>query len=665
MFKVEETGPKIEDNNVRFRIYLPSIDEDRGFSVKVYVINKIDQFDVNVPAKVYSLAPEPANPANDAEWGDVAKTRWCSGLISMDPGTYLYRFEISGPERESGDKVRSLYFGDPCARETDAGIFSVFRIPAETPPPWEDGTFKVPPLDEIILYELNVAEFGGTFAGVADRIPYLKSLGVNAIELLPINSIVEPTQWGYMPIFYFAPEERFGGPAGLQHLVLECHRNGIAVVLDMVYAHTDRMFPYQIGYERFFHLWYDDYFTGANGLHRSPNPLVCSYDNFGKKNDWRMQSTQQFFVAVNAFWLREYHIDGFRYDHVNGYLDRKPILNNGKIEWYSHENRPTFKSLQELSKATYQESKSHPRFMSAPNSPSRILQIAEDLGESAYQLSPLSASAINGCWEKRLADIAKNMAINDALSADMGIELLLADHRFDDQGYIGRKTVEDDTIPAQVVQFIESHDECRLFYLMQNGKALGDSGYEYRNGLDGQPWWKLQPYAIALMTSVGIPMIWAGQEFAENSGLAESGMVRVRGFRPLHWDYFYNVAASTDGATVLPLVTLYRKLGNLRRKHLALRAPRGNAKEEYGSQEERVLVYRRWAADDILIIALNFSDSERYVPIPFGHAGIWVDVLEASYRNPQGPYSKLVTDPAAHEWVPIPSNFGRILRLES
>ncbi|UCD58921.1 MAG: hypothetical protein JSV16_07385, partial [Candidatus Hydrogenedentota bacterium] len=398
MFTISETGPEIRNHEVRFRIYLPGIEESRGFSVKVYVIDKQGQFDVNVPATVHILAPAPIAPGGDNLWGDLAKTRWCSDFISMSPGTYLYRYEITGPSREGGDQVRSLYFGDPCARETDAGIFSVFRIPAEIPPLWEDAGFQVPPLDEIILYELNVAEFGGTFTGVADRIPYLLSLNVNAIELMPINSIAEPTRWGYMPIFYLAPEERFGGPAGLWHLVKECHRNGIAVILDMVYAHTDRMFPYQIGYERFFHLWEDHQYQSEAGLQRSPNPLVCAYDNFGKKNDWRMRSTQEFFAAVNAFWLEEYHVDGFRYDHVNGYLDRRPVKINGAIEWYSHENRPTFISLQDLTKATYKESKRHPRFLPDPGGSSRIIQIAEDLYQGAYQLSPISASAVNGNW---------------------------------------------------------------------------------------------------------------------------------------------------------------------------------------------------------------------------------------------------------------------------
>lgn len=389
---------------------------------------------------------------------------------------------------------------------------------------------------------------------------------------------------------------------------------------------------------------------------------MCVYDNFGKKNDWRMASTREFFAAVNAFWLEEYHIDGFRYDHVNGYLDRSPIIRDGKIDWYSRENRPHFSSLQALTNKTYQTSKNHSRFMPDSNGASRLIQIAEDLRESAYQLSPVSANAVNGNWEKRLADIAGDMVTHDFLSSDFGKELLLADGRFEEQGYKGQKIVGMDTISVLPLQFIESHDENRLFHRIQNRGKSSDDGYEYRHGLDGQPWWKLQPYAIALLTSVGIPMLWAGQEFAENTGLAAGGMVRVRGLRPLHWDYFYDVDTTAGGTTVLPLVTLYRKLGQIRKGHPALRAPRESAKEEYRNTNDRWLLYRRWNDDEVIIVALNFSEKEQHVPIPFGHAGTWVDILDAAYNNP--PYEKRVNDPNFREEVPVPSNFGRIFHFK-
>lgn len=197
-------------------------------------------------------------------------------------------------------------------------------------------------------------------------------------------------------------------------------------------------------------------------------------------------------------------------------------------------------------------------------------------------------------------------------------------------------------------------------YLLWKRGDCTDSGYDYPNGLDGQPWWKRQPYAIALLTSVGIPMLWAGQEFAENAGLATGGQVRGRGYRPLHWDYFYNVATDPGGATVLPLVTLYRKLGALRRD---LRSPRDNAKEESCNQDDKTLVYRRWSGSEVIVVALNFSDNERSVSIPFGHAGKWEDILEASYGNTAPAYSIQVDNPADSYWVPVPSNFGRVMRL--
>jgi hypothetical protein len=102
-------------------------------------------------------------------------------------------------------------------------------------------------------------------------------------------------------------------------------------------------------------------------------------------------------------------------------------------------------------------------------------------------------------------------------------------------------------------------------------------------------------------------------------------------------------------------------LGKLRRNNPALRAPRETAKVEYCNTNERLLVYRRWKDNEVIIVALNFSEVEQQVPIPFGHSGTWVDVLDAEYNNP--PYRKSVIDPSVCEWTPIPSNFGRVLRL--
>ena len=656
MFNINEVGPKIRGNNVEFRIYLPNITPDR-FKVRVYLISKEDQFNKNVPSSSFELN-QVATP--DAKWGDLNKDQWISQPIPLDPQkTYLYRFEITGPSKHNSAKtVSSLYFGDPFAKDTADGIFSVVKI--EQPQTFTDNpTFKIPNLKDAIIYEIDVAEFNQNFEGIVTRIPYLKSLGINVIELMPITSVDEPSQWGYMPVFYFAPEERYGGSDGLRKLVKACHDNGIAIILDVVYAHTANVFPYQIAYEPFFDLWEDNEYKDSNGIHRSPNPLVSSYSNFGHKNDFRMKSTQEFFAAVNRFWIEEYHIDGFRYDHVNGYLDRKPIKDGNNIDWYSPQNRPTFKSLQDLTNQTYEFSKSFSRFQNSDGS-SRIIQIAEDLGESAYQLSPIANNAINGCWEKTLHNVVKNLILYRNFDGQLPNELLAQDARWQTQGYTGKKIIGSDQIDALPIQYIESHDESRLMYLIGKHQEWDETGYEFDHGLQNQAWWKLQPYAIALLTSFGIPMLWAGQEFAENYGIPSGSQARVRGERPLHWDYFYKPQPEQNQPIVLPLVTLYRRLCQIRSEHSALKGNINQSKLEILDPHKQVIVYRRWDEAETMIVILNFSDSEQEISVPFGTTGEWSDLLGETNEV----FTKvLVSDPQLSVKIKVNSNLGRIYRF--
>lgn len=659
MFDISEVGPLVSGSQIDFRLYLPNVDPT-NFEVFVYIIKRSEQFDRSVSAQKVQLSAS-SPPANNL-WGDLPKGLWNATVNLISGETYIYRYEIVGPSKSgSGGSARSLFFGDPYARETADGTFSLLRVESAPAPLTDPAGYKVPELKDAVIYELNVDEFANTFSGIVERLPYLESLGVNVLELMPINSIAEPSRWGYMPVFYFAPEERFGGSKGLRELVQACHAKGIAVILDMVYAHADFMFPYQVGYDPFFHLWRDHQFEDGRTIRRAPNPMSCDYSNFGYKHDFRMKSVQEFFSAVNQFWLDEYNIDGFRYDHVNGYLDKAPVFNDeGKIEWYSAVNRPTFISLQELSNATYSHSKGISRFVNADGS-SRIIQVAEDLGESAFQLGERSNSAVNGCWEKSLHNAAKSMAAHDYLSADFSRELLLTGARWETLRYTGKKKVGGDTIPALPVQYLESHDESRLMYNITSGKEWDESGgFDYQHGLQNQKWWKLQPYAIALMTSVGIPMLWAGQEFGENYGLPSSGFGRVRGARPLHWDYFYSPMSSVGGGTVLPLTQLYRILGDIRKAHPALKGNRKNSVLEVEHLARQFLVYRRWEGAQIVLVAINFSDSERQVSIPFGEVGTWTDILMQAYGGTDAHTTVGVNSVSERLTVSIPSNFGRI-----
>jgi 1,4-alpha-glucan branching enzyme len=160
-------------------------------------------------------------------------------------GTYLYRYQLWWTPPGGSRQLLTRWFTDPFARMTDVGELSAVTLDrAGGLFNWTDAAYKTPELDDLVVYELQVEEFNGTFDGVVERLDYLGSLGVNCLELMPVTSVKLDFDWGYGPLHYFAPNARFGGADGLKRLVDACHAAGMAVVLDVVYQHVDPMFAY-------------------------------------------------------------------------------------------------------------------------------------------------------------------------------------------------------------------------------------------------------------------------------------------------------------------------------------------------------------------------------------------------------------------------------------
>ena len=167
------------------------------------------------------------------------------------------------------------------------------------------------PLSQMILYEINIAEIGGDLERVRRLMAYLKDLGVNSIEIMPLSNAGNSIDWGYLPIGYFGVDERFGKRSDFQAVVDVCHQHGIAVIIDVVYGHTGIDFPYYDAYTRL--RYRENPFMG---------PFAKDYfSNFGKSTDFTRQLTRDYFFTVNHHWLDVYHVDGFRYDCVPNYWD--------------------------------------------------------------------------------------------------------------------------------------------------------------------------------------------------------------------------------------------------------------------------------------------------------------------------------------------------------
>ena len=361
---------------LRFGLYLPSVKESDGFSVVVRIIHAADRFNPSVRTQDEKLAWD-SDSALDL-WTTTVTLKSEANSSSGKEGKYLYRYQLWWNETLVTD-----WFPDPFARSTDIGLMSAVEL-SKAPQDfmWNDDTYHTPELTDLIVYELQVAEFNETFDGVTERLDYLESLGVNCLELMPVTSNKLNFDWGYGPVYHFSPSAHFGGPEGLKRLVDTAHRRGMAVILDVVYEHVDPSFAY--------HGVYQDIEKIADAPHpQSPLTRGWNVYGFGPACDFTQQFCKDFFFGANRFWLDEYHVDGFRYDEVTDlYVDARAV------------------GYKELAQSVYSHSLSITRFQAGPKSYSRIIQCAEALGKSRQVMAE---TYTNAAWTDDLLNKTEDM----------------------------------------------------------------------------------------------------------------------------------------------------------------------------------------------------------------------------------------------------------------
>lgn len=173
---------------------------------------------------------------------------------------------------------------------------------------WSDATlnFKRPNKNNLVIYEMWVYDFSPlrSFDAITKRLDYIENLGVNAIEFMPISEFEGNISWGYNPTHYFALDKAYGTPESFKTLVDECHKRGIAVIVDMVFNHAtgwaaqNKMFP----------------------LAQNPYFNVTPPHGDNVFEDWNhdFEGTRNYFHRVLKYWLEEYKIDGYRMDLAHG-----------------------------------------------------------------------------------------------------------------------------------------------------------------------------------------------------------------------------------------------------------------------------------------------------------------------------------------------------------
>ncbi len=210
----------------------------------------------------------------------------------------------------------------PQAKTSDA--VSVIQ-PGRTPYAWDNSiSFQKPAKEELVCYELLIRDWDArhSFQSVIDRLDYLDKLGVNAIKLMPVMEFEGNNSWGYNPMFMFAVDKYYGTREKLKELVDECHRRGMAVILDIVLNHQFGQSPLVRMYN-----------VGGYGEPTPDNPwfnVTPKHDfNVGYDMNHESSSTRYFSKRVFRYWVEEFKVDGFRLDLSKGFTQNNTLGNVG------------------------------------------------------------------------------------------------------------------------------------------------------------------------------------------------------------------------------------------------------------------------------------------------------------------------------------------------
>lgn len=189
---------------------------------------------------------------------------------------------------------------------------------------WDVTGFTRPDKRNLMIYELLVRDFVAAhdWNTLRDTLSYLKKLGINAIEIMPFNEFEGNLSWGYNPDYYLAPDKYYGPASTLKEFIDSCHKNGIAVIMDIALNHSFGMSP-------LVKLYWDD---GSNRpAPDNPwfNTVAKHAFNVGYDMNHESARTKYFVGRVLSYWLEEYKIDGFRFDLSKGFTQTQTCDNNG------------------------------------------------------------------------------------------------------------------------------------------------------------------------------------------------------------------------------------------------------------------------------------------------------------------------------------------------
>lgn len=434
---------------------------------------------------------------------------------------------------------------------------------------WTVQSYQTPNPEDMVIYEILIRDFttDRSIKAVQAKLPYLKELGVNAIELMPFNEFEANNSWGYNPSFYFATDKAYGTSNDYKSFIDACHTNGMAVIMDMVLNHS-------YGQSPMVRLYMDgDKVSSDNPWYNVDSPNT-DY-SWGYDFNHESKATQAFVDSVCSFWMKEYKIDGFRFDFTKGFTNK---VGNG---WDIDESRINI--LKRMTNEIWKRK-------------SDAIVIFEHLTDNSE--------------EKVLSDHGIYLwgnINNNFNQATMGWD----GNSLDWASYTNRGWSK-----PNLVAYMESHDEERIMFKNQKWGNSSNPDHDARNLNVALK--RTEGAAVLLMTIPGPKMIWQFGEMGYDYELNDDRLAP----KPPRWDYM-------DVAERKSLHDVYAKMIKLRNEN-----PIFSTADFVVSNDDNLYkeVLLRSANGNVCAMAnLNVTTTSKNVN--FGKTGEWEEYFTGQKLN--------------------------------
>lgn len=492
-------------------------------------------------------------------------------------------------------------------------------FPGKEPYEWQVTDFEKPENDKLVIYELLIRDFiaDHSFTTLIDTLDYLDNLGINAIELMPVNEYDNNESWGYNPTFHLALDKYYGSPDEFKRFVDEAHKRGIAVILDVVLNHA-------WGPNPLVRLWNEGDFGAPTAENPYLNTSARHPFNVGYDFNHESSATRYYSKRVMEYWIEEYKVDGYRFDLSKGFTQRNNPNDVGAwgqfdqsrvdiwFDYYSH--------MKSIDSGTYV-----------------ILEHFADNNE-----------------EKVLADggmLLWGNSNHDYNEATMGYPSNLSGVRSSSRGFQFN----------HLISYMESHDEQ---WLMFKNISFGNSSGDYNVRELGTALDRMELAGVFFFPIPGPRMIWqfgelgygygdAGEQCLESTDCPAGAPGRTAN-KPIRWDY-------NEDPDRKDLYNVWSQLIHLRNASEAFTRPN----ETFYALSGSVKYFRHQHTETDVVAIGNFGVTSSTQNVDFTTDGTWYDFFNNSTIDVSGGQYQLNLAPGEYKLfttkqfdiVPVSSEF--------